>query len=585
MEPIYITDPESLRCVVTTLTQQKVVGLDTETTGLDPHLGRLRLLQLATPQNVYVIDLDAFNSPASNPALAPLRALLAAERPIKIVHNGKFDLKWIHKHLGTAVGRIFDTQLASILLAAGTQQSHSLAAVTERFLKQQIDKSLRTSDWTRELSRSQIAYAARDAQILIPLRAKLVELLRAAGLVECAQLEFACVPATAQIELQGIYLDKTLWLEQMAVASALREELLKQITDILEPVCGAQISLFDGAPTTINVDSPQQLAAALTKIGLKVSCTDNLTLHTLRGQHPVIELIINYRAAQKALTSFGQNFIEAIHPVTNRIHAEFQQIGAPTGRFACSNPNIQQVPHEERYRRCFRPEQGRKYIIADYSQIELRILAEFCGDDLFVGAFRHGEDLHRQTAAQIFNLDVKQVTQEQRSFAKRLNFGVVYGIGAKRLALLTGIPKEEAQQLIDRYFAQYPKLHRWLEGCAQTAARKREARTMSGRKVRIDFDPQDKAACHLAERTARNAPVQGTSADITKIALGTLVRMLDENEKLVHVIHDEIIVETTCAQAERTKAKVVEAMKEAGERYLKNVPVEVEAKIADAWIK
>src|SRR5204862_6799730 len=185
----------------------------------------------------------------------------------------------------------------------------------------------------------------------------------------------------------------------------------------------------------INLDSQQQVTEALTQMGIPLpDSTRNWKLQPLAAEYPVVAKLLDYRTVQKALTSYGQNMIELINPVTGRLHADFRQIGARTGRFACTNPNIQQVPHAVEYRRCFMgyPER-RRLVIADYSQIELRILAEFSGDQAFIDAFRSGADLHRVTAAQVFNVAQDQVSKEQRDFVKRRNFGVVYGIGAQRV--------------------------------------------------------------------------------------------------------------------------------------------------------
>jgi DNA polymerase-1 len=212
--------------------------------------------------------------------------------------------------------------------------------------------------------------------------------------------------------------------------------------------------------------------------------------------------------------------IEFINPKTGRLHADFRQIGAPTGRFACTNPNIQQVPHAVEYRRCFMGHPaGRQLIIADYSQIELRILAEFSGDQAFTNAFKSGADLHRVTAAQVFGVVEDQVTKEQRDFAKRLNFGVVYGIGAQRFSLMTGLGQPEAEDVLRKYFATYRRLDAYLKDSANRAVDEKQARTASGRLVKFNFDPSDRQQISMTQRNGKNAPIQGTSADILKRAL------------------------------------------------------------------
>src|SRR5215510_6675755 len=375
-----IKTADELRKAIEILTSQPVVGLDTETTDLDPFTSRLRLIQLATPDRVYIIDFDHFsNGNADADALAPLRRLLATPRPIKIAHNAKFDAKFIKHNLGVDLVGLFDTLLASQLVGAGDiEERHGLETVAGRYLNELVDKSERLSNWDLELTESQLEYAARDAEILLPLREKLIERLKAESLVKCAQLEFECIMPVVDIELAGFFMHKDRWLDQLGIVEKKRVELAEQLQQVLaEP--SNQGSLFGGPQRDeINLDSHQQLTHALNRLGVPVpDSTRNWKLQPLAAQYPVIETLLEYRTVQKALTSYGENMIELINPVTNRLHADFRQIGAPTGRFACTNPNIQQVPHAVEYRRCFsgHPD-GRKLVIADYSQIELRILAE-----------------------------------------------------------------------------------------------------------------------------------------------------------------------------------------------------------------
>jgi DNA polymerase I-like protein with 3'-5' exonuclease and polymerase domains len=589
-----IRTAEELRHVVESLSSQPAVGLDTETTELDPYTARLRLIQLAAPDGVCIVDLDAFASGANgnlkrNEALDPLKRLLAAPRPIKIAHNAKFDAKFIKHNLGADLGGLFDTLLASQLIGAGDiEERHGLETVAARFLNESIDKSERLSNWNFELSEAQLEYAARDAAILLPLRERLIERLRAESLVRCAQLEFECVTPVAEIELAGFYMHKDRWLEQLAIVEKKRAKLADQLQEFLAEE-STQGSLFGGPQRDeINLDSQQQVTQALTRLGIPVpDSTRNWKLQPLAAQYPVIATLLEYRTVQKALTSYGQNMIELINPVTNRLHADFRQIGAPTGRFSCTNPNIQQVPHAAEYRRCFSGyPTGRKLVIADYSQIELRILAEFSGDQGFIEAFNSGADLHRVTAAQVFNVSLDQVSKDQRDFAKRLNFGVVYGIGAQRFSLMTGLSVSEAENILRKYFATYRGLDSYLREAANAAVRDRHARTASGRLVRFRFDEQDRQQVSMTQRNGKNTPIQGTSADILKRALRLLKDELrDSTGRIVNIIHDEVVVESDANQAAEIAQKVERAMCAAGEEYLRTVPVKVETEIADEWIK
>jgi DNA polymerase-1 len=579
-----------LREAVEHLEKQSVIGLDTETTDLDPYNSRLRLIQLAAPDGVRIIDLDAFANGdlANNEALAPLKRLLAAPRPIKIAHNAKFDAKFIKHKLGVDLGGLFDTLLASQLVSAGDiEERHGLDAVAGRYLNESVDKTERLSNWDFELSEAQLEYAARDAAILLPLRERLIESLKANSLVQCAQLEFECVMPVANIELNGFFMQKERWLEQLVAVEIKRAELANELQEILG-VDAAQGSLFGPARANINLDSHQQLTEALNRMGIPVpDSTRNWKLQPLAAEYPVIATLLDYRTVQKALTSYGQNMIDLINPATGRLHADFRQIGAPTGRFSCTNPNIQQVPHAVEYRRCFSGHPaGRKLVIADYSQIELRILAEFSGDQGFIEAFNSGADLHRVTAAQVFNVGVEQVSKEQRDFAKRLNFGVVYGIGAQRFSIMTGVGVPEAENVLRKYFSTYRGLDNYLREAANRAVREKQTRTASGRLVRFRFDEQDRQQISMTQRNGKNTPIQGTSADILKRAL----RLLEDDlrgtsAKIVNIIHDEIVVEVDADEAEDIALRVERAMCAAGQEYVRTVPVKVETEIADEWVK
>src|SRR5437764_4621263 len=452
-----VTNAEELQRAVDELSTKHAIGLDTETTDLDPYTARLRLIQLAAPDGAYIVDIEKFESYdlKRSEEFASLRRLLAAPRPIKIAHNAKFDAKFIKHNLGVDIGGVFDTLLASQLVSAGDiEQRHGLEAIAGRYLNEAVDKSERLSNWEFELSEAQLQYEARDAAVLIPLREKLIEKIKSNDLIDCAKLEFECVMPVVDLELTGFYMNKTRWLEQLAIVEERRAELANELQERLgEGV--AQASLFGPPRANINLDSQQQVTEAMTRLGIPLpDSTRNWKLQPLAAQYPVVAKLLEYRTMQKALTSYGHNVIEFINPKTGRLHADFRQIGAPTGRFACTNPNIQQVPHAAEYRRCFmgHPE-GRRLIIADYSQIELRILAEFSGDEAFRNAFNSGADLHRVTAAQVFNVAEDQVTKDQRDFAKRLNFGVVYGIGAQRFSMMTSLGVGEAENDLRRYFS------------------------------------------------------------------------------------------------------------------------------------
>jgi DNA polymerase-1 len=388
----------------------------------------------------------------------------------------------------------------------------------------------------------------------------------------------------AEMELNGFYLDEGRWREQLDRVRVAQEKAADELQDMLSAGV-AQATLFGRAE--INLDSQQQVTDALLNLGVPVPDTTRAwQLQPLAEKYPVVAKLLEYRGVAKSLSSFGENILEFIEPKTGRIHADFRQIGAPTGRFSCSNPNLQQIPHEQQYRRCFKAPEGRKLVIADYSQIELRILADFSGDQNFIKAFVSGEDFHSTTASQVFGVAPTDVTAEQRSFAKRLNFGVVYGIGASRFGLMTGLSQNDAENTMRKYFGTYRGLDSYLRQSGTDVITKRVARTASNRMLRLRFDETDRQQVASARRYGVNMPIQGTSADILKRALRLLHESLrGTTGKLVNIVHDEVIVECDAAEAELIADKLDKSMCRAGEEYVKSVPVKVDVHVADEWAK
>jgi len=578
-----VRDPEALKSECQELARETVLGFDTETTELDPYKGELRLVQLSGRKNTIVVDLRAFSNKGD---LEPLTNLLAAETPIKVAHNAKFDAKWVRCHLGVEVGGIFDSYLASQLIAAGeSDRRHGLADVAQFFLGTEMNKAEQLSDWSaNELSQSQIEYAARDAAIMPNLYEKLAERLQNDGLTAVSELENLCVVPIAEMELNGVYLDKALWNEHLDHVRVEQSKVADELQEMLSAGV-AQASLFGRAE--INLDSQVQVSEALTGLGVPVPETTRAwVLQPLANDYPVVAKLLEYRGVAKSLSSFGENILEFIEPKTGRIHADFRQIGAPTGRFSCSNPNLQQIPHEPEYRRCFRAPEGKKLVIADYSQIELRILADFSDDKKFIDAFVSGADFHAASAALVFGCKPSEVTDDQRSFAKRLNFGMVYGIGASRLAMMTGLSQTEAENMMRRYFGTFAGLDEYLRRSGRSVITDRIAKTASGRTLRLRFDENDRQQVASAKRYGVNMPIQGTSADILKRAL----RLLHDDirgtsAKLINIVHDEIVVEADAADAEETSIKLTNAMSKAGAEFIARVPIKVDVHIADAWIK
>jgi DNA polymerase-1 len=572
-----VADTAELAGIAQTLASAEAVGVDIETTSLSPRDGQMRLLQLATPEETFVIDLFEAQD------LTPLKEVLEGG-PVKALHNSKFDYAFMKAERGITLSPIFDTMLAAQLLAGGDQSpSYALDAVAERHAGIEVDKSARREDWSGELSEAQIEYAARDAAVLLLLREQLAEELEKEKLLRVSEIEFRAVTAIAEMELAGIKLDLQRWQELEKTIRKRRDEAALAL-DAQFPMPEGMLPL-EGLGPRLNLNSPQQITDAFRSLGIDLPDTKVWTL--LKIDHPAAKLLLKYRELQKKLGTYLETYPSFIHPKTGRIHANFLQCRVPTGRLACTSPNIQQIPHEDEFRRCFVAEQSNVLVIADYSQIELRILAEVSEDPAFVRAFREGDDLHRMTAATMFGVESDEITKEQRSAAKRINFGLMYGRGPKSLSAQLGTNEERARGLIDEYFANYPKVQRFLQSTASRAMKKGTLRTLSGRVRKFgNTSGLGNTERGALRREAMNFPIQGASADIAKLALVYIREELEGlDAQLINCIHDEFVVECIEEVAPEVAELMKYAMNKAGEEILETVPVEVEVAISREWRK
>jgi DNA polymerase-1 len=570
-----VTTAEDLAAVAKALQSAEAIGVDIETTALSPRDGGMRLLQLATPEETFVIDAFEVLD------LSPLTEVLEGGT-VKVGHNLKFDYQFLHAIYGISLSPLFDTMLAAQVLDGGNYAaSYSLEAVVERYLDESLDKAEQRSDWSGQLSEAQLEYAAQDARVLLPLRDPLAASLEEEGLGRISQIEFEAVAAIAEMELAGIKLDLARWKELEVRVRERRDRAAEYLESFFPPPEG--VLPLEGLGPRLNLNSPKQITDAFKTLGIELPDTKVWTL--LKVDHPAAKALLEYRELQKKLGTYLETYPGFISPKTGRIHANFLQCRVPTGRLACTAPNIQQIPHEDEFRRCFVAEDGNTLVIADYSQIELRILAEVSEDPAFVGAFQRGMDLHRLTAATMYNVSMDEVTKDQRSAAKRINFGLMYGRGARSLSAQLGTDEDRGRQLIDEYFANYPKVQRFLQRTANRAMRDRTLRTLAGRVRKFGNDPvaDDRGAMR---REAMNYPIQGAASDIAKLAL---VYVREEVEgldaRLINSIHDEFVIECAEEQATEVSEKTQAAMVRAGEDILEKVPVQVEIEVSREWRK
>lgn len=530
----------------------QAVGVDLETTGLDPHLSAIRLVSLALEDRAYVVDL--FRLPQALEALRPL--FEAKEGPILVGHNLRFDLGFLLQAGVWPRGeRLRDTGLTQQILEAIPR----MPALKD--LVPGLDKALQASDWSGPLTQAQLSYAARDAHAVLNLyRSQRVKVLVKA-LHQVALAEMRALPAVAWMELMGVPFDLSLWLEAAREA----ETRVKELEAAL--------------PFGVNWRSPSQVLRYLRAEGLDLQDTREETLTLYRG-HPVVDLLLEYKKAQKRLSAFGPDWAKYLHPSTGRIHPDWKQIGAETGRMACTRPNLQQVPRDPDLRGAFRAPEGRVLVKADFSQIELRLAAQIAGDGRMLEAYAKGEDLHTLTASLITGKEA--ITKEDRQLAKALNFGLLYGMGAEslreyaRTSYGVELTPEEAQAFRDRFFQAYAGLKTWhlRTGEALKASGEIEVRTLLGRRRKTNRFTE-----------ALNTPVQGSGADGLKLALALLYERRAEAPGCFPIlaVHDEIVVEAPEDRAQEALAWLTGAMRDGMGQVLTQVPVEVEAGVYRDW--
>lgn len=586
-----ITENNELEKILPELEKEQTLGIDTEGNKLDPLTAKLFLLQIATKDKAFVIDCQKVD-------LSPLKPVLEGDRPLKIAQNAKFDYSILKAQAGITVGNMYDTMLAERILTCGISRDISLRSLADKYLGMKLDKTIRESfsdpsnpALRGKFTKDQLDYAARDAQILLEIFRKQFKLLQEQDLVETAKLEFGVVPVVSEMELKGSLIDQKKWRAHIAELQEKRNIINKEIQDELRHLSDySQVDLFGNVSDSINLDSPLQLLEAFKKLGVELPNTSEATLS--KTDHPLAKKLLEYRGYEKMITSFGESILEKIHPLDNRLHPDFIQLGADTGRFACNNPNLQQIPAESGFRSCFIATKGYKLITADYSQIELRIMAEVSEDPAFLEAFNSDIDLHTLTASQMFRIPIEEVDKDKRFQAKSINFGLMYGRGPTSLGLQIGLSVEDSRKLLDVYFKTYKKVKRWLDNMGRDAVRYGFVRTIGGRKRSFILpektDPEYQRLIGSVERQGKNMPIQGTSADITKYALIYIYDTIKKEKydaHLIHTVHDEIVTEAREDIAEEVAKMVEEKMIEAGRKLIKLVPIKVDVHISDCWEK
>ena len=594
-----VADEEALRQLVARLKEASVLTLDTETTHTDPMQAELVGVALTdAPRRGYYIPIAAPPGDAQLPpevvleALAPL--LGDPARP-KYGHNLKYDLTVLQRAEAEIEGLAFDTMIAEWLINPASKNL-GLKNLAWTRLKQQMTPIAdligkgKEQITMRQVPVAQVApYACADVDMTHRLVAVLEAELKEKHLWPLfTEVEMPLVPVLAAMEMAGVRLDVAL-LEQMSRELAAR---LGELEARIQEMVGY----------AFNVNSTQQLSDALFRTlrlptqGLRRTKSGHFStaagvLERLRGKHPVIDLILEQRELAKLKSTYVDALPRLVNPRTGRLHTSYNQTGTVTGRLSSSNPNLQNIPIRtelgREVRRAFIADPGWKLVSADYSQVELRIMAHISGDEGLLGAFARGEDIHASTAAAILGVPLDGVTPEMRRLAKTVNFGLSYGQTAYGLAQTTGLTQAEAEDFIKTYFERFPKVREYIDRTKALATRQGYVETLLGRRRYFpELRPGSRATHNVrqaAERMAINAPIQGTAADIIKIAMIRLHRALRERglrARMILQVHDELVVEAP----EEEVATVAPLMREIMESAFElKAPLKADLKVGRNW--
>ena len=582
-----------------------VVALDTETTALEPLRADLVGLSLAVaPGTAWylpfghrpggdMLETAAVRNlpPIGAAALAPLRELLADPAVAKVGHNIKYD--WlVLRRAGLALGGVaFDTMIASFMTDPG-KRSHALDTLAQehfgarmRTYQDLVGKGRAERPFAEVPVREAADYCCADSDYALRLRGVLEPLLADHGLTPLFRdVEMPLVGVLMEMEWEGIAIDRDLF-------ARLTKEFRAELAEM-------ERAIYAAAGTEFNLNSNPQLRQVLfeklqlpvLKKGKTGPSTDADVLEELAAMgHEVPRLLMEYREVAKLLSTYLETLPAEVDPATGRIHTSFNQIGAATGRLSSTRPNLQNIPvrsaRGEGIRRAFVPRPGWRFVVADYSQIELRLLAHLSGDPAFVAAFRAGGDIHRQTAAIIFGVEPRAVTPEMRARAKTINFATIYGQGARSLSRSLGIPFAEAQRFIDEYFVRFAGVRAFLDRTVAEARERGYVETIFGRRRYVPElrDPNFNVRA-FGERVAANSPIQGSAADLIKVAMVRLAATLREGRqaRILLQVHDELVLEAPADEAEST-AELVRREMEAAAAL--DVPLVAEVGIGANWLE
>jgi len=589
----FVDNPKAQKILVNNLLKQKVVCFDTETTSLNELEAELVGMSFSYKKGLaYYVPLSEDQGEVLQ-TLEIFRPFFEKEDLVKVAHNLKFDYKILKRYDITVKGAMFDTMIAHYLL--NPDGRHGMDYLSEVYLNYKpvsietiIGKKGKKQGSFRDADlRTQTDYAAEDADVTFQLYELFAPQLKKENLEDLFfSIEMPLMEVLAKMELEGISLDEK-WLAQESIDL---ENDLRQL----------ESKIFEISGEEFNMNSPKQLGEILfekmqldpkakkTKTGQYATSED--VLQKLSSKHEIIKHILEYRTYQKLKSTYVDALPSQIEKTDNRVHTNFSQTTAATGRLASVNPNLQNIPirtlRGQQIRGAFVSAEGKKIISADYSQIELRLIAEISGEDNMIKAFQNGEDIHASTAAKLFNIPLEEVSKTQRSQAKTVNFGIIYGQGAFALAEQTGLSRTEAKQMIEAYFETYPKLKEYMAEQVRKAREVGYVETLLGRKRHLkDINSSNFVVRGHAERNAVNAPVQGSAADVVKMAMIKIQKELEKEKlqtKMLLQVHDELIFEAPIDEVEVAKNIIKMEMENAVETQ---VPLLVEVGVGNNWLE
>jgi len=589
---------EERRALARALAAEPAFCFDTETDGLDPLTARLVGLAFSTaPGKASYVPVAPRpdSTPRTPPELEAFRDLFANPGALKVGHNLKFDLAILHTAGIHVEGPFFDTMIAHALLEP-ERTRHGMDDLAQALLgyhpipiEQLIGPKGPDQKSMAQVPLAEIAeYAAEDADVTWRLHQVLAPKLTAQDLDRVFhQVEMPLIPALVAMETEGIRVD----------AAALAEYSRALAQDLAE--AEADIHRLAGHP--FNVQSNKQLGTVLfdelrlvekpRKTPTGQYATDEQTLQSLAPTHEIVRRLLDHRTVAKLKSTYADALPKAIHPLTGRVHTSFHQAVAATGRLSSVDPNLQNIPirteRGQEIRKAFVAREGWRLMSADYSQIELRIIAALAREQAMIEAFRQGLDIHAATAARVFNVPIDAVTPEMRRRAKMVNFGIAYGISAFGLAQRLGIPRTEAADIIRHYFESYPGIRGYMDQTIATARSNGAVRTLTGRRRALPTINDSNATVRgAAERNAINTPIQGTAADMIKIAMATIhreIHRLGLQSRLLLQVHDELVFDLAPNEESQLRPLVESAMRDALP-LPGDVPIEVEIGTGATWL-